>query len=247
MVRTQQRGQNLASELAGLSSTLQACPDVSDTGAEIVAAAVRLVPGADHAAVSLRQRAGMRTAAATSGATRRTDTLQYWCRQGPSVQAMESGAAVRADSLRQESRWPEFTPRAIHGELGSLLALPLTQNGFEGALLLCAPAESAFTQADEHTAALVAVHAAVALAAATERGHLRTALESRDVIGQATGVLMERRKLSAQEAFAALARQSQNTNRKLREVAKRLVRSGEASPAPAQGDSGRSGVTAPPS
>ncbi|GAA4947565.1 GAF and ANTAR domain-containing protein [Streptomonospora halophila] len=221
---------DLATELAALARALQERRDVADVRADIVAAAVRLVPGADHAALSLQERTGLRSAAATGESARRTDTLQYWCRQGPSVQAVDDAAAVRAD-LHRETRWPEFTPRALDRGVGSVLALPLTQKGAQGALLLFSPAVSAFTADDERIAGLVAAHAGAALAAAHERAHLRAALESREVIGQATGVLMERNRLPAEDAFAALSRASQNTNRKLREVAEHLVRARAADPA----------------
>jgi len=72
---------------------------------------------------------------------------------------------------------------------------------------------------------LLSVSAAIAGAAAQIR-QLHTALDSRDVIGQAKGILMERYRLTPDGAFALLARASQDTNVKLREVADELCRTG---------------------
>jgi AmiR/NasT family two-component response regulator len=71
-----------------------------------------------------------------------------------------------------------------------------------------------------------ATHAAVALSAAQEIEQLRTAMDSHTVVGQATGILMERHRLSAEEAFAVLSRASQDSNTRLREVARRIVAAG---------------------
>ncbi|MEX5721243.1 ANTAR domain-containing protein [Geodermatophilus maliterrae] len=64
------------------------------------------------------------------------------------------------------------------------------------------------------------------MADARDLNHLTTALSSRDLIGQAKGILMERYKITAEMAFALLARTSQDTNRKLHEVAASLAQSG---------------------
>ena len=74
---------------------------------------------------------------------------------------------------------------------------------------------------------MFAAHAAVALAAVQQRDQLRRGLETRDVIGMAKGILMERYKLDGDRAFSVLVRASQQTNRKLREVAEELVHQGE--------------------
>lgn len=72
-----------------------------------------------------------------------------------------------------------------------------------------------------------ASHAAIALAGAQQEQRLRTALDSRELIGQAQGILMERHKLTGAQAFTALTRVSSHTNRKLVEIAEELVSTGE--------------------
>jgi len=66
---------------------------------------------------------------------------------------------------------------------------------------------------------------------AVERAeHLKAALDSRAVIDQAKGILMERFKLSADQAFSALAQVSMETNTKVREIAERFVETGQLRP-----------------
>nr|WP_255429850.1 GAF and ANTAR domain-containing protein [Streptomonospora sp. PA3] len=234
--------------MAELSGFLLTRPAPAAVCEEVVRAAVRLVPDAEEAGLSLVERKGMRSAAATSEAARRTDELQYWCREGPSLQAVEEGCAVRADALRRESRWPEFTQRAILRGVGSVLALPLVAGGESvGALILCSRGDAAFGADDERTGTLLAAHAAAAVCCVRERANLRTALESRDVIGRATGILMERRRISPQAAFSLLTEASQHMNRKLRDVAEQLVWTGDfAEPRKGRGQRPAGGKAAVP-
>ena len=74
---------------------------------------------------------------------------------------------------------------------------------------------------------LVAAHAAVAFAGARRDTQLHEAIASRDVISQAKGILMERHKITSQQAFILLAEGSSRTNTKLYELAEHLVSSGE--------------------
>ena len=95
-----------------------------------------------------------------------------------------------------------------------------------GALNIYARPPHAFTPNSIHTGVLLAAHSALAIAAATTSADLRIALESRDVIGQAKGILMERFKITSTEAFDLLITASQHTNRKLRDVAADLTDTG---------------------
>jgi AmiR/NasT family two-component response regulator len=66
----------------------------------------------------------------------------------------------------------------------------------------------------------------VAVAGAEHEEHLRAGMTNRDVIGQAKGILMERHKLTADQAFGVLARVSQELNRKLVDVAREVSDTG---------------------
>ena len=219
---------DLSQRLADLARDMQHQPDDAAVMDTVVAAAVLTVPGAEEASISLTQgRRQVVSAAATSDLPRRFDDLQQETRQGPCMDAMYQHETVRVDDLATDRRWPELARRA--GELGvaSMLCFQLFVAGDDlGALNLLSRQPRAFTDESERIGLPLASHAAVAVAQAQKVNHLGTALASRDVIGQAKGVLMERYKITADAAFALLARASQDTNRKLHEVAEHLTHTG---------------------
>jgi hypothetical protein len=95
-----------------------------------------------------------------------------------------------------------------------------------GALDLLAHAKSAFTDESEHVGLLLASHAAIAAADAQHLENVSSALVNRDIIGQAKGILMERFKITSEQAFAVLAKVSQDSNRKVSAVAEDLAATG---------------------
>ena len=86
---------------------------------------------------------------------------------------------------------------------------------------------NAFDNDSEHIGLLFAAHAAVAISGAHQQEHLNKAIAARDLIGQAKGILMERHKITADQAFSVLARASQQTNTKLVDVARSLTDTGD--------------------
>jgi GAF domain-containing protein len=130
--------------------------------------------------------------------------------------------------MRSEQRWPRFSARAAGLGVGSMLSIQLYVRGEDlGALNLYHDRAGGFDDESEHIGLLLASHAGVALAAAQRQESLRAAVDTRDLIGQAKGILMERHKITADRAFALLVQVSQASGRKLRDVADHLVSSGE--------------------
>jgi AmiR/NasT family two-component response regulator len=110
----------------------------------------------------------------------------------------------------------------------SMLCVPLwIDERSLGALSLYASQVAAFTDLHERVTTLLATFAALALAEAQRADQLHDALESRDVIGQAKGILMERHSITADAAFGVLSRVSQAENVKLAEIARQLVQTGK--------------------
>jgi len=219
---------DLSQRLADLARDMQ-----QQTGNEavmevIVSAAVSTVPGADEASISLAHRSHrVVSAAATSDVPRRFDDLQQETRQGPCMDAMYEHHTIRVDDLATDERWPELARRSQEIGVASMLCFQLFVTGDDlGALNLLSRRPAAFTDESERIGLLFASHAAVAVAQARKVNHLNTALASRDIIGMAKGVLMERYKITDDRAFAVLTRASQQSNVKLREVADHLVRTG---------------------
>ncbi|SHF70820.1 GAF domain-containing protein [Jatrophihabitans endophyticus] len=194
----------------------------------IVAAAVSEVGPVEHAGITEVDHRRVYTRAASGDLVHRIDAVQYRTNQGPCLDSLREQVTVRCDDLTEETRWPKYAKAAVDEGLRSLLSVQLFVHGANlGALNLYARDVHAFSDDDESTAMLLASHAAVAMKGNEVEVNLRTALASRDRIGQAKGILMERYKISDTEAFDLLVLASQRTHRKLRDVADELAATGE--------------------
>jgi GAF domain-containing protein len=214
--------------LARLARELDAETDVNRLLKRVVDAAVAEVRGAEHAGVTILERESVSTPVATSEVVGAVDHAQYETGQGPCVHAAVEGIdVVRSDDLSEERRWPQFTPHALDLGIRSMLSFHLyARNDTIGALNIYARLPDAFDDTSVHMGTLLATHAAVALTRTKNEANLRIALESRDVIGQAKGILMERFKIDNAAAFDLLIAVSQHTHRKLRDIAEDLATTG---------------------
>jgi GAF domain-containing protein len=189
------------------------------------------VPGADMASVTVLRGDQGETVAASSRDVWEIDQDQYAAGDGPCLEAARSGQVVRTGIEQARTRWPEFARGSREAGVESYLSYPLfLAEDFVGSLNLYSSQRHGFADFDVAllelyvTASCAAIANARRYARAREvAGQLTEALDSRAVIDQATGIVMARSGLTADEAFAVLARQSQNTNVKLHTVASRLV------------------------
>jgi GAF domain-containing protein len=205
-------------KLHSLADTARIAEQIAQIGAEAA--------GCRAAAVSI-VRGGGRTqpAASTRPEARRADAAQDRLREGPGRTALAGGEDVLSTDLGAEKRWPRWAPEAVALGFRSCLAVPLLAEDRPIALLQLYSSERAGFGADERwTAKVLARHSAPAFLAVLETEELRRAMDSRTVIGQAQGILMERYGLSADAAFDVLKRYSQDGNVKLRAVAEQVVR-----------------------
>jgi GAF domain-containing protein len=219
---------DLARRLADAARGLQEQPKGQDVLDRVVSLAVAMVPGAEEATITMAS-AGRHvySAAASGDLARGFDALMEETGEGPCMDALWNQQTVRVDDLSSDRRWPLLGPRAGERGIGSMLCLQLfVHEDTLGALDLVAYEKSAFTDDSEHVGLLLASHAAIAVAGAQRLEHAGFALVHRDTIGQAKGVLMERFKITAGQAFEVLAKVSQDTNRKLYAVAEDLIRTG---------------------
>src|SRR4051794_30813731 len=205
----------------------------------VVNLARAMVPGADEATIPMVGKdRHCYSAAATSALARDFDVLQDETGEGPCLDAIWQQETVRVDDLATDPRWPVLGPRAAERGAGSMLCLQLfVHRDTLGALDLLAHAPWAFTDESEHVGLLLASHAAIAAADAQHFEDVSSALVTRDIIGQAKGILMERFKITSEEAFAVLARVSQDTNRKVSAIAEDLARTGIWTPGSSAGQS----------
>jgi GAF domain-containing protein len=195
-----------------------------------------VMPGNPETSVSVLIRDRPTTAASTGPLATDLDERQYGAGHGPCLHAARTGELTEIPDTRADDRWPDYTPRAVeHGNLSSLsVPLPIDEKEqVTGALNIYARRPDAFDEASRSVASRFAPYAAVAAGnlwlyqRARDMGdNLQTALESRAVIDQAKGILMERHKITADQAFGVLARVSQEMNRKLLDVARELTDTG---------------------
>ncbi len=225
----------LAEDLGELARSLEEHDDPDVMLAEIIAAAVAMVPGVDEGSVSVvTGRRNIGSQAPTGDLPMQVDALQEETQQGPCLDAAYEHLTVRVTDMASETRWPEFARRASQAGAASMLSLQLYVEGDNlGALNLYSRTPNAFDDESEQVGLLFASHAAVAYAGVRKEAQLVQAVGSRTLIGQATGILMERYTISPERAFLVLTRVSQNSNRKLHDVATELVRHGTVPGLPA--------------
>lgn len=226
----QRSWEELAVAVAEMSRTLLAQTSVQSTLDEIVRHAVNLVEGCENAGVLvLEDRERVRTMAASSDLVHMSDRAQQDEGEGPCFDAARTlHEAYRIeDSTRGEPRWPRYASRARELGIGSMMGFLLfTEEGALGALDLYSSWPGVFTARSENTGWILASHAAVAFSSARSTAQLHTAMETRNEIGEALGIVMERFKVSEDQAFEVLKKSSQEQNIKLREVARLIVTTG---------------------
>lgn len=220
------RGQDdLALRLTRVARKLEQSGSPSATLEGIVEAAVDLIPGVDEGSISLvLGRRRVWSEAATGRLPRAVDALQEETGQGPCVDAAYQQETVRVPDMATEQRWPLFAARATGAGARGMLSFQLFVAGDDlGALNLYSYEANTFGDESEHVGLMFVSHAAIAYAAIRRQAQLTEAVATRLVIGQAQGMLMERFRMNEGQAFALLTRASQQSNRKLREVARQVV------------------------
>jgi hypothetical protein len=218
---------------AALAQALPLGEDLPAVLEDLAALAVSMVGACDAASVSLLdQRKGMTTPAASTAVVVELDAEQARSGQGPCWEAVTGEShAVYSAELAADARWPHFGRVATARGFGSILSRRFDAGGPVGGINFYARRTNAFGDEDKAAASLLAAFAGMATALVHERvqaAQLHIALQGRDVIGQAKGILMERERITADEAFDRLRRASQHLNRKLRDIAEHLAATGEA-------------------
>ncbi|MEU1603043.1 GAF and ANTAR domain-containing protein [Micromonospora matsumotoense] len=187
--------------------------------------------GVSEVSVTLLRGGVPQSVAVTGHVALLLDEWQYRQGHGPCMDAAITGDTLVVSDTATEERWPAWAARAVDAGVGSTLAsgLPI-QEAVVGALNLYGTTPRAFDADTVGLARTFAAYAAVALAnahlyssATTLADQMRTAMENRAVIEQAKGIIMGQRRCTADEAFGILAKLSQDTNRRLRDVAAALV------------------------
>lgn len=233
----------LSERLEELSKLLLKEQTVESTLQRVAELASHLLEGADAASITIADADGLpSTASSTQDLVASLDAEQYRLDEGPCLAALRQRMVFQIDSMGDEQRWTHFCPVARDAGIASLLAIPLVVDGTLGAINFYARNPHVFTGTDRAVAVLFASQAAVAAAnAQTYAGvqeertkmakRLQDALHSRATIDQAVGVLVERERLSPEQAFEMLRTASQRLNVKIRDIAHQIVETAQGKPA----------------
>ncbi len=216
------------SRLAGLlfsEETLQSALDLTSQ------LSLKTLPQTVGAGVTLIREGKKYTASYTDALVERADALQYELDEGPCLSAWRDNAIYRVDDMSSDERWARWAAAAASMGIMSSLSAPL-RAGREatGAIKVYSDRPASYDASHEPILRMLADQAGVVLAnvqgyveAQQLSEQLKEALRSRDVIGQAKGILMAREGIDDEAAFAMLRKASQTKNIKLRDVAAAIV------------------------
>lgn len=217
-----------------LTSALHNEEALTSTLQRVVDLAYGAITACDLASVTYMAEGRPFTIVTTDAEAELIDQAQYDADTGPCLDAFREKQTVSVPEMRTEPRWAEFRERALQCGVESSFSLPLIASDIGvGALNLYSRTKAGFMDVPGDAASLFAKQAGVAVANARlyERArnvieNLEAALDSRDLIGQAKGIIMANEKVTGDEAFEVLKASSQNRNVKLREVAVAVIETG---------------------
>ncbi|MGW4873995.1 GAF and ANTAR domain-containing protein [Streptomyces chartreusis] len=217
--------------MAAMARDLLAQDSVDATLERITASATELVDGCDAAGILVLHDAKVETLAPTHALVTESDLLQQQLGEGPCFDAAHSSHGEHifriSDLTALQQRWPAFAPQAHALGVGSMMGFLLfTDEEDFGALNFYSRSPGAFTEDSETAGLLLASHAAVAFSSARTHAQMEHAVATRHTIGEAMGILMGAHQLTEQQAFDVLRRYSQESNVKLREVARQVCEMG---------------------
>jgi GAF domain-containing protein len=204
------------------TGALSGCRTLEELRAAVPAAALRLVGAAQHAGLTLVGPRRSRQRTWSSQLADQLDSAQLDARDGPLPTALAGARPAHVDHFSPDQ--PDGTGTLVAFR-GAALAVPLRREGRRvvGALTLYADRPGSFDDSDELLTAALAGF----VASEVERHILHQAIGTRQLIGQAVGILVERHRMTPEAAFALLARRSQETNVSLSSIARVMVETGQ--------------------
>jgi ANTAR domain/GAF domain len=232
-------GPRLLASFAPLARQLFSSQDMADVLAQVVSFTVEAVAGCDCASITLYRHGRLVDSVTSDPIAAELDDIQFATGIGPGPEAMQSKNPVYVADLADSARWPVLAATAAQLGMASALCHGLflhrpAQWSALGVFNLYGVTPASFSGEDQEFGSILAAYVSVTVAMAQRRDEverreaaLHRGLSTRDVIGQAKGILMERQHLSAGEAFDVLRRASQRLNRKLADVAEQLAETGD--------------------
>lgn len=218
--------------VVGLASALFDNDALHDLLQQLTLLARHTVPASHALSITVAENGRYRTSNSSGPDALALDEAQYRDDDGPCLQAIRGAQQVSADVSGTTDRWPAFAAEAGRAGVRSVLSTPFAgaDEDVLGALNIYTDKDRGFDAADKRTAELIGdqaallVRSSLALVSSNQlNDQLAQAVESREIIGEAKGILMERQGCTRDEAFEILRRASQRENRKLRDLAEELV------------------------
>lgn len=216
----------------GLSGAVLAGDVLDDLVQKTLELAMLTLSGAHSASVTVMYHDRYQTSHATGPRARDLDGDQYADEGGPCIDAIRTGDQVHSTNTAWAAKWPCFAAAAAAAGVGAVVSAPLHDLADKpmGALNIYLDAPTDFNEREHLIVAALAAETEILLRSALDllgaeavQQHLRIAIASREVIGEAKGILMAEQHCSADKAFDLLRRASQRQNRKLKDVAEDLV------------------------
>lgn len=228
---SENRHQVIALQITDLIRDIQEHPpaDIDAALTELTESGVSYIPAAQHGGITIATREGkLHTAAATSEIAVLLDKIQQRCAEGPCLTAAWEQHITKIDDVETDQRWPAYCRDAREETpIRSIMAFQLyADHRTMGALNYYSEQPYAFDADAIEAGLIVATHTALAWNLLRRDEQFRSALASRDIIGQAKGMVMERFKIDAVQAFEVLKRLSQSSNTPLVDIARGIIDSG---------------------
>lgn len=217
---------NISALLAEMALQLHGASTSQETLDQVAKYACTAVEGDESGVMLVGPKGEVSTPAGTSPLMATAHNLQRDLDEGPCLEAMRDGEkSYNVADTRRDERWPQWGPACA--DLGFLSTVSVRLEVGDrryGSLNVYGRRRQAFDDEDRQVIDILASHASVALASTRTNEEMRIALDSRTLIGQAQGILMNFYDIDAESAFSYLRRLSQDHNVKLVEVARDLVK-----------------------
>jgi hypothetical protein len=197
---------------------------VNEALAVLSAAAAHNIAGAEFASVTVRHEdQTLETVAATDELANRLDEIQYELGEGPCYAAVTDARLVLVNDVARDTQFPHYAPRAVELGVRAQLATQIAHNGAQAGLNVYARRPDAFDRAAVQMAELFGTHAGLVLGYARQVETLGEGMHTRQDIGCAVGIVMERYGVDRDRAFEFLVRVSMHRNVKVRLIAQQIV------------------------
>ena len=215
-----------------LQGLLASVEDLSGFLVEVARVAASVLGESTACGITFRYDDNMLTVASSDERAELLDETQYRAHDGPCLEASATGRVVEVSDTHIEQRWPSYTPTAVGAGVRCSVSLPLTlaEDTFGAMNVYGFTKAHQFGAGERYRLEIFAAQAAGTLRVATRQiddgallRQMEQALASRTVIDQACGMIMAQQRCTATVAFDLLRAESQNTHRRVRDVAADLI------------------------